>query len=286
MTRERRRLPAWIAHRGPAGTGHGVKGILREHGLETVCEQARCPNSRECFGRRVATFMILGRICTRQCRFCSVESGRPAPPDQGEPARLAAAARDLGLDYVVVTSVTRDDLDDGGASQFAATLVEIGKLMPGVPVEVLTPDFGGDEDALLAVLDGKPAVFNHNIETVPRLYGEVRPGADYGRSLGLMRRAAAEGVPVKSGLMVGLGEREDEVLDVMADLHGAGCRLLTIGQYLQPSRRSLPVKQYVTPGKFDFYSRLGYKIGFRHVASGPLVRSSYRATDGYREITV
>ncbi len=275
------RLPGWVARRGPASAAHPTRKLLRAHGMETVCENARCPNAAECFGRRVATFMILGRVCTRTCGFCAVAKGRPAPPDPSEPRRLAAAAAELGLAYVVVTSVTRDDLPDGGASHFAAVAGAIGARLPGVPVEVLTPDFGGSIPALETVLEARPAVFNHNVETVPRLYAEARPGADYRRSLGVIARAAAAGLPVKSGLMVGLGETDAELEAVMTDLAGAGCGLLTVGQYLAPSRAALPVRRFVAPEKFDLFAELGYKIGFKHVAAGPLVRSSYRAMEGY-----
>jgi lipoic acid synthetase len=276
------RLPPWIARRGPCGAAHPVKGLLRAHGLATVCEDARCPNGPECFARGTATFLILGDTCTRRCGFCAVGRGTPAPPDADEPRRVARAAADLGLSYVVITSVTRDDLADGGASHFALTIEAVRAALPAVPVEVLVPDFGGNPAALDAVLAGGPAVLNHNVETVPRLYAVVRPGAVYERSLGLLRRASAAGLPVKSGLMVGLGETPDEVAAVMDDLRGAGVTLLTIGQYLRPTRDSLPVARYVTPGEFDIFARLGYEKSFRHVASGPLVRSSWRAVEGYR----
>jgi lipoic acid synthetase len=278
-------LPGWIARRGRMSGASPVKALLRSHGLNTVCESARCPNQPECFGRKVATFMILGDSCTRGCRFCAVVRDTPLPVDPDEPRRVAAAAAAMGLEYAVVTSVTRDDLPDGGASQFARTIEAFSAELPGVPVEVLIPDLQGDGAALDVVLEAGPAVLNHNVETVPRLYPEVRAGADYGRSLEVIRRAVGRDLPVKSGLMLGLGERDEEVIEVMEDLYGAGCLLLTIGQYLQPSRECLPVDRFVTPDRFDFFGRLGYKIGFRYVASGPLIRSSYQALEGYRKIS-
>jgi len=285
MVKSTGKLPDWMARRGRMSGAHPVKTLLRSHGLHTVCESARCPNQPECFGRKVATFMILGDTCTRGCRFCAVGKDTPLPVDPDEPRRVAGAAAALGLEYVVITSVTRDDLPDGGSSQFALTLRAFSMELPGVPVEVLTPDFQGDEVAMNVVLEAGPAVFNHNIETVPRLYPAVREGSDYRRSLEVLRRAAAADFPVKSGLMLGLGEKDEEVMEVMEDLFEAGCLLLTLGQYLQPSRECLPVDRFVTPDRFDFFGRLGYKIGFRYVASGPLIRSSYQALEGYRKIS-
>jgi lipoic acid synthetase len=252
-------------------------------GLHTVCQSARCPNLGECFGRGTATFLILGNRCTRDCRFCAIEHGLPAPPAPDEPRRVAQAAARLGLRHVVVTSVTRDDLPDGGAGQFAATVRAIRELLPGARVEVLVPDFGGDWEALQLVLVVAPEVLNHNVETVPRLYPQARPQADYQRSLALLRRAgeasASGGLLTKSGLMVGLGESEEEVLGVLADLHCAGVAAITIGQYLQPTRSHLPVAEYVSPRRFEAYARQAQAMGFRHVMSGPLVRSSYHAAD-------
>ena len=286
MKAGRERIPEWIGHRGRRSEAHQVKSLLRRHDLHTVCESARCPNQSECFGRKVATFLILGDACTRGCRFCSVTMCAPAAPDPGEPERVAGAAARLGLEYVVVTSVTRDDLADGGASHFATTIEALAEELPDSPVEVLTPDFGGAPKSVDTVIQASPAVFNHNIETVPRLYSEVRPGADYHRSLEVIRRAASSGIPAKSGLMVGLGETDEEIVRVMEDLREAGCNILTIGQYLQPTRECAPVKRFVRPERFDFWGRLGYKIGFRYVACGPLVRSSYRALEGYRKLNV
>ncbi len=248
-------------------------------GVHTVCQSARCPNVGECFGRGTATFMILGDICTRDCRFCAVEHGVPGPPDSDEPRRVAEAAKMLLLSHVVVTSVTRDDLPDGGASQFAATIGAVRELLPEGRVEVLVPDFEGDWRALQIVLSEAPDVLNHNVETVPRLYAEVRPQAHYERSLELLRRAAESrcGAVTKSGFMVGLGETEAEVNALLNDLRRAGVDSVTVGQYLQPTREHLPVAEYVTPGRFEAYAEAGRKLGFRSVMSGPLVRSSYRA---------
>ncbi len=275
------RLPPWIARTGTAAGTHRVRGILRGHDLHTVCEEARCPNCRECFARGTATFMILGDVCTRRCGFCAVTKGVPGAPDPGEPERLAAAAAELGLEHVVVTSVTRDDLPDGGAAQFAKVVGAL-KARTAASVEILTPDFGGRAASLEIILASPPDVFNHNVETVPRLYPEVRPGADYRRSLRLLSGAAAAGLAVKSGIMVGLGEEDAEIGSVLEDLRGAGCTLLTVGQYLRPTRGSLSVDRYPEPAWFAKWAELGYKLGFKHVASAPLVRSSYRAGEGYR----
>lgn len=257
--------------------------MLRTHGLSTVCEEARCPNKAACFSRPTATFMILGASCTRSCGFCAVDSSGPALPDPDEPERVAEAAREMGLRYVVVTSVTRDDLADGGAGQFASTIRALKASIPGVRVEVLTPDFNGDRDAIKAVLDASPDVFNHNVETVPRLYSEVRPQADFGRSLGVLSasKRIAPGIATKSGMMLGLGEAFNEVVNVMRDLRQAGCDFLTVGQYLRPSRGNLPVKEYVPPERFEQIRDLGLEMGFRFVASSPLVRSSMNAEEMY-----
>jgi lipoic acid synthetase len=246
--------------------------------LHTVCQEACCPNLAECFGQGTATFLILGDTCTRGCRFCAVKHGRPAPLDPDEPERVAQAAVRLGLGYVVITSVTRDDLPDGGAGQFAAAILSVRRHLPGARVEVLIPDFGLCS-ALDAVLDAGPDVLNHNLETVPRLYPKVRPGADYGRSLQILAwaKAHAPQLPTKSGLMLGLGERTAEVVQALHDLRDAGCDLLTLGQYLRPSDGQLPVVRYVTPEEFDWYGDKAKALGFRAVASAPLVRSSHRA---------
>jgi len=275
-----RRLPEWLVpavRKRPHLAALGRE--LAELGVHTVCQSARCPNLGECFARETATFMIMGEVCTRNCRFCAVNHGSPAALEAEEPRRVAEAARRLGLKHVVVTSVTRDDLADGGASHFAATIAAIREKMPEATVEVLVPDFNGDEKALGRVLAAGPEVLNHNVETVPRLYPRVRPQADYERSLGLLRRGGEmrPEVVTKSGLMVGLGESEEEVLGVLGDLRGAGVGAVTIGQYLQPTRRHLPVAAYIDPSRFDDYAEAARRLGFGHVLSGPLVRSSYHA---------
>jgi lipoic acid synthetase len=277
------RLPEWIRTKhNPSGV-HGLKAVLRRHGLSTVCEEARCPNKSVCFCKPTAAFMVLGSSCTRNCGFCAVESSTPAPADGDEPRRVAAAAREMGLRYVVITSVTRDDLDDGGAAHFAETVAAIRRELPGAGIEVLTPDFKGDAGALETVLSSRPDVFNHNVETVPSLYPVVRPQADYRRSLAVLAKARAISptVSTKSGLMLGLGEEIEEVLSVIGDLRAAGCDFLTVGQYLRPSRANLPVKEYVAPEVFDMVGRRAMEMGFRFVASAPLVRSSMNAEEMY-----
>ncbi len=258
---------------------HGTKRVLRNHNVSTVCEEARCPNQGTCFSENTATFMILGDRCTRNCSFCAVNSMTPLPPDQDEPARVADAAIELGLEYVVITSVTRDDLPDGGARQFSRTIEAIRNRNNTVKIEVLTPDFQGNLDSLNIVLDARPDVFNHNVETVPRLYGRVRPMADYEQSVSVLRNAATSdpNIKIKSGIMLGLGERDDEVESVMADLVKNGCNFLTIGQYLQPRRTNIPVVAYVRPEKFEDYRVKGLEMGFEAVASSPLTRSSMHA---------
>ena len=274
------RLPPWIRIRIPAdGQYDVVHRALESGGLNTVCRSAHCPNEHECFNRGTATFMILGRVCTRNCSFCAVETGRPGAPDPGEPGRLAAAARSLGLTHVVVTSVTRDDLPDGGAAHFARTIESLRREVPLASVEVLTPDFRGDRCCVETVLAAGPDVFNHNVETVRRLQKRIRPSADYDRSLAVLAMAAAwrPAVRVKSGLMVGLGETDAEIDETMADLRAAGCGLLTIGQYLAPSSGHAPVARFVDPERFAHFGRRALELGFSAVASAPLVRSSYRA---------
>jgi len=272
----RRRFPPWLRKRLPAGGASSeVRRVLSELGLNTVCMSAHCPNLCECFARGTATFMILGDVCTRNCRFCAVQGGAPAPPDPGEPARVAEAAARLGLTHVVITSVTRDDLPDGGAQQFARAIDAVRRRTEAT-IEVLTPDFKGRSADVDTVLTAAPDVYNHNIETVPRLYPQVRPEADFERSLGLLRHVA-ERASAKSGLMVGLGETYDEVINVMNRLHEAGCLLLTVGQYLSPSEMHLDVAEFVTPEQFDAYAAAAERIGFTAVASGPFVRSSYHA---------
>jgi lipoyl synthase len=275
--------PDWLRVKFFGGEGyHHLKRIMRTLDLHTVCESARCPNMGECWEHGTATFMILGDICTRACGFCAVPSGKPlGPPDEDEPVRVAEAAARMGLRYAVVTSVNRDDQPDGGASIFARTIEEIRKRLPGCKVEVLIPDFRGDWEALDVVLAVKPDILNHNTETVPRLYRQVRKGALYQRSLELLRRARLThpDVPTKTGMMLGLGEQKDEVLATMQDLVAQGTAILTLGQYLQPTRDHLPVIRFVHPDEFAEYRRLGEQMGFKHVESGPLVRSSYHAFD-------
>ena len=271
--------PSWIRGRWPGGARYDeVVAVLREDSLHTVCQEAHCPNIGECFNRGTATFMILGDVCTRACGFCAVTSGRPRTVDWNEPSRLAASVERMRLRYVVITSVNRDDLADGGASVFAACIREIRR-RTSAAVEVLVPDFEGDWRALETVLEAAPSVLNHNIETVPRLYPRVRHRARYERSIELIRRAAAAGAVAKSGIMLGLGEERGEVSRVLRDLRGAGCELLTIGQYLRPSAKHLPVERYVPPAEFDEIGGEARALGFAHVASGPTVRSSYRADE-------
>jgi len=253
--------------------------LLREECLETVCKNARCPNQMECYAAGTATFMVLGSVCTRDCAFCAVASGTPTAPDADEPERVARAVRALGLSHAVVTSVTRDDLPDGGSRLFARTIEAIRAACPETTIEVLTPDFAGREDSIARVVRARPDVFNHNVETVRRLSAVTRPQADYDRSLGVIaavRRLDAE-VLTKSGIMVGLGETRREVVETMKDLRQAGCRMLTIGQYLSPSSRHLPVAEFVPPDVFLWYERKAAELGFQAVQSGPFVRSSYKA---------
>jgi lipoyl synthase len=272
--------PRWLKVRAPGGDNfHELKKIMRGLELHTVCESARCPNIGECWSHRTATFMILGNLCTRRCGFCAVPKGRPITVDWDEPERVSRAAEAMGLKYVVVTSVDRDDLKDGGATLFALTILALRERVPGVKVEVLIPDFRGSDEALEIVLRAQPDVLNHNTETVPRLYGVARRGSRYERSLGLLRRSReiAPSVPTKSGLMVGLGETFDEVCAVLGDLSAAGIDIVTIGQYLRPSGDELPVARYYTPEEFVALKREGLRRGIRHVEAGPLVRSSYHA---------
>ena len=280
--------PKWLRRPLPKGSVYvHIQKMLREERLHTVCEEAKCPNMWECFSRKTATFLVLGNRCTRNCRFCSIRHGAPAPADPEEPGRVARAARELGLTYVVVTSVTRDDLADGGGHLFARTIKEIKKEIPGAGVEVLIPDFKGSVGALHTVLAAKPNVLNHNIETVPRLYKSVRPAADYQCSLELLRHAACDfpDIPVKSGIMLGLGEMPDEIEQTLKDIHATGCQILTIGQYLQPTRQHLPVARYVPPEEFNHWRQRGLAMGFAEVFSGPLVRSSYHAKEMYQTVT-
>ena len=275
------RKPEWLKVRLPAGENYfDLKGLMRGLGLHTVCESARCPNIGECWQHRTATFMILGDLCTRRCGFCAVPKGKPAGEvDWGEPARVAEAASGMGLKYVVVTSVDRDDLEDGGATVFAQTIEALRERIPGCQVEVLIPDFRGSDAALGIVLRAQPDVLNHNIETVPRMYPVARRGSRYERSLRLLQRSRemAPAIPTKSGLMVGLGETFEETCAVLADLAAVGVQIVTIGQYLRPSGEQLPVARFYSPEEFAALKQQGERLGIRHVESGPLVRSSYHA---------
>lgn len=280
--------PKWL--RAPAPTGknyHEVRALVQRLNLHTVCESAACPNAGECWNQRTATFMILGNVCTRRCGFCAVQKGAPLPVDYEEPERVAEAVAALGLRYAVITSVNRDDRKDGGADLFRLTILAIRRRVPGCKVEVLIPDFQGRREALDAVLEASPDVLNHNIETVPRLYRQVRLGARYERSLELLAysKQARPDIPTKSGLMLGLGESREEVRQVMSDLRVHAVDILTIGQYLRPSPKHLPVLRYVPPAEFEEYRQEGLKMGFAHVESGPLVRSSYHAAEGLSERT-
>lgn len=274
------RLPQWLIKKNRDNNKlHTVKRILREKGLNTVCESARCPNMAECFSKPTATFMILGNVCTRGCGFCSVDKGYPMPPSDDEPVKIAEVSARLSLKHVVITSVNRDDLPDKGASQFARTIDEVRRLNKGGTVEVLTPDFSGLEELIKKVAEAKPEIYNHNVETVPRLYKKVRPQADYNRSLNLFNtvKKSYPDIITKSGIMVGLGEEKDEVIGVMKELRNARCDVLTIGQYLMPTKKNLPVIEYIEPQLFTYYKSEGEKMGFKQVESGPFVRSSYNA---------
>ena len=274
------RLPSWLKVRAPGGPGYvETSATVRELGLHTVCQEARCPNIGECWGNRTATFMLLGDTCTRNCNFCAVTHGRPLTVDPHEPGRVADAVRRLGLRHVVVTSVNRDDLPDGGAGHFAATARAIREWIPACRVEVLVPDFQGNLEAVAAVTAAPIDIFNHNLETVPRLYRRVRPGARYERSLAVLgsARRAGAGLLTKAGLMLGLGETTDELLSVFGELRKVGCDILTLGQYLRPSAEHLAVERYVPPEEFSSLRDEAVRLGFRHVEAGPLVRSSYHA---------
>ncbi len=272
--------PDWLKVRAPGSPSYlRLKGIMRELNLHTVCEEAQCPNIGECWNHGTATFMILGDVCTRACSYCAVAHGRPAAVDTAEPARVAHAIERLDLNYVVITSVDRDDLKDGGASIFADTIRETRKRLPDCRIEVLIPDFQGKEEPLRAVLDARPDVLNHNTETVPRLYRMARSGGRYARTLELLDRSRhiAPGIPTKTGLMVGLGEERDELLATLRDLRGVGCQILTVGQYLRPTQAHTPMVRYYTPDEFRELKQIALDMGFVHVESGPLVRSSYHA---------
>lgn len=279
--------PLWLKKRiPPLKDILKVKSILEGSSLHTVCEEARCPNLGECFSSGTATFLILGRICTRNCGFCAVENGWPPSPDETEPQRVAEAIKKMGLQYVVITSVTRDDLSDGGASHFAKTIQAIRSIDQKIKIEVLIPDFKGDSNSLKKVLEKGPDVLNHNIETVSRLYPQARPQADYKRSLNLLKKSK-ESYPeilTKSGFMLGLGESYEEILDLLQNLRDAQCDFLTIGQYLQPRQNRLPVVRFVPPEEFEEYKRIGEEMGFKAVASGPFVRSSFHAFEMFKSI--
>jgi lipoic acid synthetase len=272
--------PEWLKVRAPGSDNYQrLKGLMRTLGLHTVCEEANCPNIGECWHHGTATFMILGDTCTRSCGYCNVTHGAPKPPDPLEPAHVASAIQAMELAHVVITSVDRDDLTDFGATHFARTIAETRARTPGCSIEVLIPDFKGDAAALRTVLDARPDVLNHNIETVPRMYRMARPGGRYDRALQLLDRSRqyASEIPTKSGLMVGLGEEWDELVATLRDLRANGCQIVTIGQYLRPSLANLPMSRYYTPAEFAELKRIGMELGFGHVESGPLVRSSYHA---------
>ena len=281
------RRPDWLRVRLPVGDNYNdLKQLMRSKSLHTVCEEARCPNMGECWANRTATFMILGSVCTRSCGFCAVATGRPMALDWEEPRRVAEAVTQMGLNHVVVTSVNRDELHDGGATLFAATIRWIRRMNPECAVEVLTPDFKGSREALKVVMDAKPDVFNHNVETVPRLYHRVRPQAVYERSLDVLAWAKASnpGKPTKTGFMLGLGETRDEIVDLLRDIRARNVDIVTIGQYLRPSPDHLPIERYAPPDEFREYARIGREMGFRNVYSGPLVRSSYHAWDQVKNL--
>ncbi len=277
--------PSWLKKRLPSGPEYGkIATLISDSRLHTVCQEAKCPNVWECFSCKTATFLIMGPRCTRNCRFCAVAQGPPSPPDPEEPLRVAEAAEQMGLRYVVITSVTRDDLPDGGAGMFAETVAAVREKIPDALVELLIPDFQGDAAALRTVMNACPDVLNHNIETVHRLYSSVRPQAAYHRSLELLRRLKTycPEIPAKSGLMIGLGETREEIRETLKDISEAGCSILTLGQYLQPSKEHLPVERFVPPEEFEEWRQIALDMGFLQAASGPFVRSSYHAKELYR----
>ncbi len=274
------RIPPWLRIKLPKSENFScTSGLIEDLKLNTVCQSAKCPNKWECFSKNVATFLIMGRNCTRNCAFCNIAPGEMLPIDPDEPARVAEAAKRLELKHVVITSVTRDDLPDGGSAHFAATIMAVRETMPDCTIEVLIPDFQGDDDALRTVLEAGPDVLNHNLETVPDLYDEIRPQADYQQSLALLTQSKiiAPDIPTKSGIMVGLGETDAQILPVLDDLAAIDCDIVTIGQYMQPTREHPMVKRYVEPEVFDVYAEEGTKRGIKHMFSAPLVRSSYNA---------
>ncbi|NQT94952.1 MAG: lipoyl synthase [Candidatus Omnitrophica bacterium] len=274
--------PKWLNKRINLSDCSNTKSLLRSLNLHTVCEEAACPNISECFHKGTATFMILGSNCTRSCKFCNIKNGQPSLVDKDEPVHIADAVKKLGLKHVVITSVTRDDLEDGGAEQFARTISNIRSRVESIAIEVLIPDFKGNREAIKKIAEQGPDIINHNLETVPRLYPAIRPEADYKRSLEVLKTAKESAGPkayTKSGIMLGFGETEKEILQVFADLRGIGCDFLSIGQYLAPSREHYPVKEYITPNKFQYYKREAEEMGFKFVASAPYVRSSYLAEE-------
>ncbi|MCP4580600.1 MAG: lipoyl synthase [candidate division Zixibacteria bacterium] len=276
------RKPPWLKVRANFGSVYTeVRGILKELNLHTVCQEASCPNIGECFSARTATFIIMGDKCTRNCRFCDVSPGRPSPPDQDEPRRVAEAVRKLNLKFAVITSVTRDDLPHGGAGIFAETIRQIRELSSRCKIEILIPDLAGDTEALDKAIGARPEVLAHNLETIPDLYSKVRPQANYQRSLGVLKYVSenTNDIIVKSGIMVGLGESYNQIEKVLADSAGVGCQIFTVGQYLAPSKKHQPIQKYYTPDEFDRIKSLGEKLGIKHMVSGPLVRSSYMAHD-------
>jgi lipoic acid synthetase len=274
------RLPSWV-RRSVLNTEENreTRRILKSQGLNTICESGRCPNKGECWSKGTATFMLMGSVCTRTCRFCAVNKGKPEALDPTEPLRIVEAAKQMGLRHVVLTSVNRDELPDQGANHFAETIRLLYREIPGIAVEVLTPDFQGRRECIEIVLSARPTVYNHNVETVPRLYKRVRPGSKYRRSLDVLQASKHidKNIHTKSGLMLGLGESKEEVIEVMRDLRAVECDILTLGQYLRPTRHNLPVHRYVTPEEFDELGKIGWEMGFKMVHSGPLVRSSYHA---------
>ena len=275
--------PGWLKVRLPSGQqAQDVRELIDSNQLHTVCQSARCPNIGECWSRRTATFMIMGDVCTRNCRFCAVSTGTAGPLDPDEPMRVARAVRSLGLRYVVVTSVTRDDLSDGGAEHFARTISAIRREQSGCKIEVLIPDFQGDRDALKTVFQANPDVLNHNLETIERLYPQVRPQADYHQSLDLLDFASQQGMLTKTGIMVGLGETRQEINILMQNVIDVNCKLLTVGQYLQPTVHHVPVERYVRPEEFKDIEKTGLLKGFTHIEAAPLVRSSYHADEQYK----
>jgi lipoic acid synthetase len=282
VERIKTRLPEWV-RRTVLNTedNRRVRSILKEQNLNTICESGRCPNKGECWARGTATYLLMGPLCTRTCKFCAVNKGLPGPLDEDEPQRVANASKEMGLKHVVLTSVNRDDLPDQGANHFAKTIRALKETIPGINVEVLTPDFQGREDCIAIVLEANPAIYNHNVETVPRLYRQVRPGSKYNRSLEVLAtvKRLSKNIPTKSGLMLGLGETKEEVASVLKDLRKIDCDFLTLGQYLRPSRDQLAVDRYLTPEEFQEWSDFATKLEFKLVHSGPLVRSSYHAEE-------